>query len=285
MKQFITLALCVSGVLSVSRSAISGTDANIQDVRPRSHADSDVVEELGVVTYSLGVMIANKSYSTHICAALCTYFQAKLVSLQNGRRGVMLMSRAIDTWDRIPHFYVARANLLIEEGLDTHGFENYIEQDYRFALKLGLPTASDAGRITTWFYRRRGPASAKSILLRCIERFPESGALHHSLGYILSECEDRDREAIVEFGKAIQLGFDQNLCLIDRARSFANLSEYDRAKTDLDKVLNQNPREVVALMDRAYVHRMLGRLDEALQDRDLAMKLDPELASIVESDR
>jgi len=67
--------------------------------------------------------------------------------------------------------------------------------------------------------------------------------------------------------------------LLDRAEAAGSAGWYDKATSDLDRVLKTDPKRADALVYRATAYRELGRLDEALADIDRALALAPNSAS------
>jgi tetratricopeptide (TPR) repeat protein len=63
--------------------------------------------------------------------------------------------------------------------------------------------------------------------------------------------------------------------LIDRAEAAGSEGWYDKAVTDLDRVLMSDPNRTDALTYRASANRQLGKLDAALADVDKAVGLAP----------
>jgi tetratricopeptide (TPR) repeat protein len=63
--------------------------------------------------------------------------------------------------------------------------------------------------------------------------------------------------------------------LVDRAEAAGSEGWYDKAASDLDRVLASNPTRVDALIYRASANRELGKLDTALIDADKAVSLAP----------
>jgi tetratricopeptide (TPR) repeat protein len=67
--------------------------------------------------------------------------------------------------------------------------------------------------------------------------------------------------------------------LVDRAEAAGNEGWFDKAVTDLDKVLASDPNRIDALVYRASANRELGKLDLALSDIDKAVSLAPNSVS------
>jgi tetratricopeptide (TPR) repeat protein len=71
--------------------------------------------------------------------------------------------------------------------------------------------------------------------------------------------------------------------LIDRAEAAGSSGWYDKALTDLDKVLAADPGRLDALIYRASAHRALNQLDLALADIDRAVAKAPDsVAALLE---
>jgi tetratricopeptide (TPR) repeat protein len=70
--------------------------------------------------------------------------------------------------------------------------------------------------------------------------------------------------------------------LLDRAQEFAQKGEFDRAMTELDKLIRLNPRIGVAYFLRGECKLLMADVDGALSDYDKAIKLSPPNASGLE---
>ena len=79
-------------------------------------------------------------------------------------------------------------------------------------------------------------------------------------------------------GLALGLRPDDPELLVDRAVAAGSAKWFDKAVTDLDRVLKADPKRLDALIYRASAYRALGRLDPALADIDAALKLAPQSA-------
>ncbi len=80
-------------------------------------------------------------------------------------------------------------------------------------------------------------------------------------------------------GEAVALTPGDPEILIDRAEAAAAAGYFDRAVTDLDRVLKTDPKRVDALVYRASANRALDRLDPARADIDQALAEAPHSAA------
>lgn len=78
---------------------------------------------------------------------------------------------------------------------------------------------------------------------------------------------------------ALNLLPGQSDLLVDRAEAAGSEGWFDKAVTDLDKVLASDPNRIDALVYRASADRELGKLDLALIDIDKAVSLAPNSVS------
>jgi tetratricopeptide (TPR) repeat protein len=81
--------------------------------------------------------------------------------------------------------------------------------------------------------------------------------------------------AYADDGAALALHPDDPDTLVDRAEAAGSAGWFDKAVSDLDKVLKAEPSRLEALIYRASAYRELGRLDPALADIEQALKLEP----------
>jgi tetratricopeptide (TPR) repeat protein len=79
-------------------------------------------------------------------------------------------------------------------------------------------------------------------------------------------------------GAAVALQPNDPDLLIDHAEAAASLGYFDKAITDLDRVLKTDPTRADALIYRASANRELDRLDPALTDIEKALALLPNSA-------
>ena len=122
--------------------------------------------------------------------------------------------------------------------------------------------------------KRRGRSRAAT---RAIERAPEEGELHYSLGLLLAE-EERDEDAAASLGRAARLlpaharvGYNQGLVL-------QRLGRVDAAEAALVAANAVDPRDPDVLA--ALVHLLLGNgdHDRALAYAEALQQLDPAAA-------
>jgi len=85
--------------------------------------------------------------------------------------------------------------------------------------------------------------------------------------------------AYVAAGEAAALAPRNAEILVDRAEAAAAAGYFDRAVTDLDRVLTNDPNRVDALIYRASAYRALARLDPARADIDKALAQAPHSAA------
>lgn len=86
--------------------------------------------------------------------------------------------------------------------------------------------------------------------------------------------QGRAERAIEELGQAIGVVRDPRL-LITRSRAYAALKDYDKAKEDIDEVIQLDPKSAIAYGLRGALHMETDRNELALADLDQSIKLGP----------
>jgi tetratricopeptide (TPR) repeat protein len=89
---------------------------------------------------------------------------------------------------------------------------------------------------------------------------------------------NRDEDALVDFGRALNREPDDATALYFRAECYRWLRRYDEALADLNKVLDLVPDLVDARVDRGEVYELTGRYAEALDDLNHALESAPDNA-------
>ncbi len=82
--------------------------------------------------------------------------------------------------------------------------------------------------------------------------------------------------ANIDFAEALKLSPQDQPALFGRARSFAQMGQYDRAIADFTRFLKLNPQGMRAFNERGLAHIRKGDLDLALADFDSALKINPQ---------
>ena len=95
--------------------------------------------------------------------------------------------------------------------------------------------------------------------------------------------EGRQKEALADVGKALQLRPDFALALHVRARIKADQGDLDGAIVDLDRAIALEPKMMPAYMARAAVNLQAGRLPESISDYKTLMWSMPNDADVVAS--
>ncbi len=96
--------------------------------------------------------------------------------------------------------------------------------------------------------------------------------------------EKKNEDAIRLLDQALQYG-ESVIVLRDRGKAQLSMKRYKEAFEDFDRCLMVDPQQAEVLWVRAEALSALGRVNEALQDLDLAGKLKPGEPNLVESRR
>ena len=192
--------------------------------------------------------------------------------------------------------YVARGLNREELGRDAEAIE-----DYDAALKLGLPAleAEDLRQRRAELARRLeeahlAPAKRADVyfnqglsaahagrLQEAIDHAEESLAQELSARALIlrGDCRWKLKQvdaAIADFSEALRLEPRNVLALRQRALSLMSLGRGPEAIADFDRLLELDPGNVDAYVNRAVVKFRLGRIGEASLDYERALRLSPQ---------
>ena len=81
--------------------------------------------------------------------------------------------------------------------------------------------------------------------------------------------------ALKDYTRVLKLDPKNQLALYERAWTYCSMREYKSALTDFNALLKLNPKDVKAYMSRGWAYEKLGELDKALADYNKALELDP----------
>jgi len=81
--------------------------------------------------------------------------------------------------------------------------------------------------------------------------------------------------ANLDFAEALKLSPQDQPALFGRARSFAQMGQYDRAIADFTEFLKLNPQGMRAFNERGLAYERKGELDKALADFESALRINP----------
>lgn len=118
------------------------------------------------------------------------------------------------------------------------------------------------------------PDSARTWLERSLGSSKDPEAWYR-LG-LMEKAKADHAAAIVYFDKVLAKEPSNALALSERGGSYALMGDAEKAKRDLDKALELQPRNAVLWNARGYyLHASSGDLQKAVADYDRAIKLDP----------
>lgn len=154
----------------------------------------------------------------------------------------------------------------VRAGHDEQGIE-ILER-----LVARYPDQENAYNALIGIYRARGD-SAKSIEIgqRAIKALPQVGGLHNNYGYLLIDS-GRYPEALQEFETYARLDPDEPNPYDSQAELYLIMGQPDRALDRYAQVLKIDPTFFNANLGRAWSFGLLGQLESALQEVDLAAK-------------
>lgn len=135
---------------------------------------------------------------------------------------------------------------------------------------------------------KKNYSGALKVFIQDTQENPESADSWAGKGYVLSIL-DRDNEAVEALNKALELDPDNSLAkdtiqnlakhLADKGKALINSNNYSGALEALTLSTQLNPKDVVALNNKAYILENTDRYDEALEVINLALEINPQFAS------
>jgi tetratricopeptide (TPR) repeat protein len=114
-----------------------------------------------------------------------------------------------------------------------------------------------------------------------IEKSPKEGRLYTlraSAYWALGQAE----KAVVDFDKAIELGYDEAHAYTSRGLFHAEAGSFEKAIADYTTALKKAPDDIAPLINRAAVHMSQGNHDKAIEDYTTALKSKPENVSLLQ---
>jgi tetratricopeptide (TPR) repeat protein len=127
------------------------------------------------------------------------------------------------------------------------------------------------------FYARQGKyQQAIADITEAIKRDPTPRAFRfHSRAEAYQSLGDLTR-AIADYDEAIRLDPEaRSFRFRARANALRDAGQYDRALADYETALKLTPTNVLALVDRGRTYAKMGRSEDAKNDFDGALRLDP----------
>ncbi|KAA1261412.1 TPR repeat-containing protein YrrB [Rubripirellula obstinata] len=123
-------------------------------------------------------------------------------------------------------------------------------------------------------------AESSDIYTQLIEEFPEEGryyTLRAAAWWALGKTE----QAVLDFDKAIELGYTEAHAYTSRGLFHAEMGSFDKAIADYDKALEVDPESIAPIINRAAVHMSRKDFDKAIADYTLVLKTKKNSASIL----
>ncbi|MBP2652442.1 MAG: hypothetical protein H6Q73_11 [Firmicutes bacterium] len=122
-----------------------------------------------------------------------------------------------------------------------------------------------------------GAFSNQSICTAVLKLSPNSGAVHYSRG--LSYYDNMDyNQAIADFDKCIELGWDAEKVYYKRGSAYYQLGYNAQAISDYTKVIELNTDFEEVYEERGYLLDLVGEHERAVADLNVAIKLSPHKA-------
>jgi tetratricopeptide (TPR) repeat protein len=90
-----------------------------------------------------------------------------------------------------------------------------------------------------------------------------------------SQASDSSKQIFADLNQAIALDANSALAHLIRGNEYAEANDHRAATADYNRAVRLNPRSYTALANRASSKMSLGQLDEAVQDLQAALELNP----------
>jgi tetratricopeptide (TPR) repeat protein len=126
---------------------------------------------------------------------------------------------------------------------------------------------------------RKQVSMAKLVALRALKIDESDPELYHTIGLILLS-ENDSAKARLQFQKAVEVRPDYLPAHMMLARMAMLQENYQGAEEHLRRVLQSNGNNAEAHLDLGVAYRGQGQHDKALQEYEIAERLNPELAAI-----
>ncbi len=122
-------------------------------------------------------------------------------------------------------------------------------------------------------------AESAEIYTELIDAAPKDGRLYTLRGGAFWE-QGKKAEALADFDRAIELGYDKPHAFVSRALFNAAIGDFDKAIADYSVAVTKEPEVVSHLVNRAAVLMSMAKFEEAINDYDAAIKLDEKNGSL-----
>lgn len=182
--------------------------------------------------------------------------------------------RAIDNFNRALELDTANSILYDNRGLayGRKGLYKRALEDFNRAIELN-PYNSEAYNNRGYFYRRIKQFDKAIVdFNKAIELNPTNSSAYFNRGFAYNDTGLRER-AVVDFAKAVEL--NNELKKVDGKNKKVD-RYFSMAIADLNRVLEIDPDDAKAYVDRGLVYMELGMYDEALKDFDRTIENNPE---------
>jgi tetratricopeptide (TPR) repeat protein len=126
---------------------------------------------------------------------------------------------------------------------------------------------------------RKQLALAKLVAVRAVKLDENDPELHHTVGLILQQEGDADG-ARLQFKRALEARADYLPAHIVLAQLALDAEDYPGAEEHLRKILQADGKNAAAHLNLGIAYKGQGQYDKAMQEYDVAEKLDPKLAAI-----
>jgi serine/threonine protein kinase/tetratricopeptide (TPR) repeat protein len=171
----------------------------------------------------------------------------------------------------------AMAYLYLGDTYGELGNADAAEESYKKA-KLHSEKATEKERlhIEVIFAQRveRDPEKRFSLLKEWAEKYPKEKDAHYELGSYLY-YKRRYEEALQEFQKSLKLDPNMGGALNMLAYTYADMEDYEKALAVFKRYAEAMPEDANPLDSMAELYFKMGRLDEAIEEYNEALKIEP----------
>ena len=129
-------------------------------------------------------------------------------------------------------------------------------------------------RASAWLALEK-PDEALADFDKAIELGYEEAHAFSSRGLFHASRGDMEK-AIADYNRAMEIDSDDVAPLVNRAAVFMNQGEFDQAIADYTKALEKEPDSISLHSQRAIAHKATGEFDEAISDYDAILDKHPE---------
>jgi tetratricopeptide (TPR) repeat protein len=107
-----------------------------------------------------------------------------------------------------------------------------------------------------------------------VQQRPDNPRAHCNLGVAFAATAKKE-EAMLHFGRAIDLKPNYALAYVNRGSAWQDLRQFDRAIEDYTRAIELNPGYAEIYANRGSAYEQIGRTDDALRDYAKALELNP----------